>query len=664
MKRQVMRVALPLSLFLVSVVPVIAQAPATPPATPAAGVAGQPPYQPPSMRFEATGMSLLDAIKLTLQHEPTIKLREADVDFQQGVLRSQKGLFDYLFRVDGTFGREQRELVDSVIEDEQERRDDLRQAITEVTDLSQSLLAAGAILQDKNLAFNNPAGMNLSTIRDRNVLNQLQILQAELVLYRDVLASPNLTDQTVRDGIINLREVTIGRHIDTFNAEQATIAGLPGQFQTRLDNLGPTPDEEWDKRGALVLDVDKLFRSGITVRPFVDLRYQSQNFVGKDSDDPDFGGMGSAPLSEGEIGFDIVLPLLRGAGRTSVAAAETASKHDLEASRLQLLFQHSQSVLATIQAYWQARAAADQVEVLRRSVAIQGELAALTRALIAAQERPRAEEARVLAATADSRSRYEAAQRQLNDARINLAQVMGVALADALAIPLAKDPYPQPPAALTIDPQAYGRFIKDAITKRFDRQAVGQAESSGKALVDGARIDTRPLLNVNARGWGTSVQQGLGYDDWVFRSGRVGFTFEKPFGNNTAHGLLEARRAELHQTQIDSTDLDRVIALRVVQLAESLKVAADRLRSAEEAVRNYDQTMTNEQARLKAGDASLIDTILTEQQTTGARLAYITAQQEYASLLATLRHEAGMLVQDGRVDGAQLVSVPPALVGK
>ena len=76
-------------------------------------------------------------------------------------------------------------------------------------------------------------------------------------------------------------------------------------------------------------------------------------------------------------------------------------------------------------------------------------------------------------------------------------------------------------------------------------------------------------------------------------------------------------------------------------------------------MRNYDETMTNEQARLKSGDSSLLDTILTEQQATSARLSYIAAQQEYASLLAMLRHEAGLLVQDGTVDGIATGDGPP-----
>ena len=653
MNPTVLRVVLPLSLFVSSVVPAIAQAPADP----------QSPFRPPAIRFDAAGMTLVEAVRLTLQNEPTIKLRETDVALQQGVVRSQKGLFDTTFRVDGTFGREQVELLESQKLDQQQIRDDLKTAIVDVTALTQSLTAAGALLRDRNLAFNNPGAVDLSTIKDPTVFSQMSILQSELVLYRDILASSSLTDPTVRQDIINLREQTIGKNIDFFNSQQAAIAGVPAQLQTKLNNLGSTPEEQWDKRNELTADLFKLFRSGMTVHPYIDLRYRSQNYVGKKLVATEFGGLGIEPLSNGKIGFDVVLPLLRGRGRDSVAAAETASKYDLEATRLDLLFQHSRSVLDTIQAYWQARAAAGQVDVLRRSVEIEGELATITRALIAANEKPRSDETRILAATADARSRYEAAQRQLTEARINLAQVMGVALADALAIPLASDPYPQPPADLQIDPQAYAMFIREAVAKRFDRQAVLKAEASGKALVEGARIETRPILDVNASAWGTSVQESsLGYGSWVFRSGSVGLSLEKPFGNNTAGGLLELRRASLRRTQIDSANVERVVGLSVIQLSESLKVAADRLRSSEEAVRNYDETLTNEQARLKSGDSSLLDTILTEQQATSARLAYVAAQQEYASLLAMLRHEAGLLVQDGTVDGSQLVTVPPALI--
>ena len=92
----------------------------------------------------------------------------------------------------------------------------------------QSLTAAGPLLKDKNPAFNNPAGMNLSTIRTRPSSSQDEHPQSQLVLYRDILASPNLTDPTVRTDIINLREQTVGKNIDAFNSQQAAIAGVPG----------------------------------------------------------------------------------------------------------------------------------------------------------------------------------------------------------------------------------------------------------------------------------------------------------------------------------------------------------------------------------------------------------------------------------------------------
>lgn len=652
MKRQISCAVL-VALVTSSVVPLNAQGPP----------AAQAPYQPPAMRFDGPGLTMADALKLTLQHDPSIKLRETGVARQMGVLRSEKGLFDSIFRVSGTFSRTQSELLESEKLQQVQTRTDLAAAIVEVTDLSNSLLAAGRLLQDRTLTFNNPESMNLATIKDKNVFNQMSILKAELQLYRDILASPSLTDAAVRASIVNLRQETVGKNIDAFNAQQAAIANAPAELQQKLDNLGPAPNERWVKQERVIVDLNKLFRSGFSIRPFADLSYGSQNFVGKERTATEFGGAGIEPLSQGQIGFDVVLPLLRGAGSSSVAAGEIAAGFDLEASRLVTLFQQSQSVLTTAQAYWQARTAAAQVEVLRRSVEVQGQLGNVTRAMIAADEKPRSDEARILASTAEVRGRYEAAQRQLTDARINLAQVMGVALSDALSIPLATDAYPQPPEGLQADPQAYAAFIREAVSRRFDHQAALKAEASGKALLVGAQKDTRPFLDVTGTGWGTSVHQSsINFSNWVFRSAKGGLTYEQILGNNSAKGLVQAREAAVAQAQIESVNLERVIGLRVIQLSESLKVAADRLRSAEEAVRNYEQTIASEQTRFRAGDASLLDTILTEQQATNAQLALIAAQQEYATLLAALRHEAGLLVQDGAVDPAALVTPPPTLV--
>ena len=653
MNHQFLRGVLSVTVVLLSVVSVRAQAPTEQPA----------PYQPPAMRFDAKGLTLLDAVRLTLQHDPNIKLREADTALRQGVLRTEKGKFDAVFSAGGSFNRGQVELLESVKSEQQASRDKLKQAIAEATSLSASLVAAANTLSQPTI-YTNPAGITFTQgIADANIANQMSILGAQMVLYNDLIKSPMLTDAKVKADIEALRKETLVKNINNFVSQKDAIASIPGQLQTKLNNLGATPEEEWSKQANLNFDVAKLFRSGFTVRPYVDLNYNGQNYVGKSRYDTEYGGMGNEPVYSGEVGFDVVLPLLRGAGKRSVGAAEIAAKYDLEASRMALLHQQSQSVFQTIQAYWEARSAADQVEVLRRSVELQGELANMTRALIAANEKPRSEEARILASSADARSRFEAAQRRLTDARLNLAKVMGVALEDALFIPLASDAFPPPPNTLDPTPQAYQAFIQEALGKRYDRQSAMQSEASGKALIDGARIDTRSLLNVSASAWGTSANEtDPKYNDWVFRSGSVGLDFQMPIGNNAARGRLAQRQAAYNQTRIDTANLERTIALNLTQYAEALKVAAGRLKIAEEAVSNYDQTIKNEQARLRSGDASLVDTILTEQQTTTARLSLVSAQQDYATLLAALRYEAGLLVQDNNVTIGNLVAVPAALL--
>ena len=624
--------------------------------------AATPAYQPPAVRFDPKGLALLDAVKLTLEHDPNVKLREADAESRAGALRSQQGRFDMVLRGSGGLNREQVELTDTEKARLQEVRDDLRLALTEVTALSDSLLAAANTLNDPRI-YTSPASLDFTAgIRDYDIKNQMSILGSQLVLYYDILRSPQLTDPTVKADIVDLRQQTVGKNISNFLAQRDTIAGAPAQLAARLEALGPAPEEQWNRQGDVRLDLSKEFRSGLFVRPYLDLTYTASNYVGKKESSPDAGGLGVEPLYRGDLGFEVILPLARGRGRASVGAAETAARYDLEASRLALLHQQSQSVLTTVQAYWEARAAADRVEVMRRSVELQGQFANLTRALIAANEKPRSEEARVMASTADARSRYEAAQRRLTDARITLAKVMGVALADALFIPLASDPPPRPPALLQADPSALTALVKEAIARRYDRQASLKLEASGKALVDGARIDTRAVLDVNGKVWGTSLQEKTpGYNDWVVRSGSIGIDYERPFGNNTAVGRLDQSEASYRQARIDTANLERVIALNITQYAEAVKLAADRLAAAEEAVRNYDETIKAEAARLKAGDSSLINTILTEQQTTSARLSLIDAQQEYSTLLALLGHEAGLLVQDGVVNLSSIVAVPAAL---
>jgi len=57
-------------------------------------ITDEQPYQSPVIHFEPDGLGIVEAVRLTLQHSPNIKLQEADTYFQQGVAQTQTGAFD------------------------------------------------------------------------------------------------------------------------------------------------------------------------------------------------------------------------------------------------------------------------------------------------------------------------------------------------------------------------------------------------------------------------------------------------------------------------------------------------------------------------------------------------------------------------------------------
>jgi outer membrane protein TolC len=366
------------------------------------------------------------------------------------------------------------------------------------------------------------------------------------------------------------------------------------------------------------------------------------------------------------VGFDVLLPLKRGRGRESVTAAERAAQEDLEATRLAYLHQKSRSVLDATLAYWELRAAQEEIGVLNRSVKLQESFLTMTRALVKARQLPRAEETRALAGLADAKARLEAADRRMRQAQVALAKVMGVALADLETAPMAAEEFPTPPKELLAEPDRLAELVQTALTRRQDRLAAERSHTSAGILVRGAQLDARRLVNLDVRLWGNSVSEDSpSLDRWVFKSGRAGIEVEVPLKNDQLMGRLAQRRATESRTMIDMQDLERTIGLAVLRNAGTLRDAIQQLELAAQAVRQYDQTVDDEQARFKLGESTLIDVIVTEQQATAARQALIAAAQGYAGLVATLRYEAGLIVENpegqASVTTASLMEVPEAL---
>ncbi len=136
-------------------------------------------------------------------------------------------------------------------------------------------------------------------------------------------------------------------------------------------------------------------------------------------------------------------------------------------------------------------------------------------------------------------------------------------------------------------------------------------------------------------------------DRWVGPSFTLSLNYEKPLGNNSAKGRLASREAERRPQQIET----RRSAPSGPPQRRPDGAIAPRSPPAPEAGAECRQVRRHHGAvrgpAFRAGEATLIDTITTEQQATEADLAHIAAQQAVANLLAQLRFESGTLVSAG-----------------
>jgi len=620
-----------------------------------AAIAGPPqsqrPYDPPVIHFDTDGIGLLEAVRLALDNDPSIKLQDAGVSLQQGVTQEQTGAFDLNLRGDFAYEYRQQELRESRKKTEREKRDGLDQAIDEYED------------------YVEPANRTLDTlegIRGNQSLGQVSIpddpLLESQIKFIDLLILDQAVGSPLRAELEAVRESVINENIAAIESEiQQALLSLDDARRLR-QQIGDTPNDEVMQNANLSFQLSKQLRNGSMFVPFFDAKWESDNFLGKPLD-AEFGGKGVEDLFTMRLGFDVVVPLGRGWGSDVTGAGERAANVELEASRYVLQHQASVSVLVSALAYWDLRAARGAVDVAQISVDLQDRLLQATQQLINNGDLAQAESARVQASRTRSLGRLEDALRDHLQARVNLAIVMGIAVTeDEGTLPRAADDFPQVPGGSVFEVEELATLLNEAVGRRRDLMAANSLEDSGMILTRAAELSQRPIIDLQTTLWATALEERDAPGRWVGPSAKVGLDFERPFGNNVQQGRYTQANADLEQRRIDAADLDRVVKLAVVREARSLDAAAEAVRQAQQSFDFYRLTLESEIQKLTAGDSTLIDSIQTEEQRTFALLDLVRAQNQYAKILVQLRFEAGSLVSydngTSEVTQQDLVTVP------
>ncbi|MGH9160481.1 MAG: TolC family protein [Vicinamibacteraceae bacterium] len=607
--------------------------------------------QPPIITFAPEGLGVLEAVHLALKHNPSVQLAEQDMRQRAGEAQEQRGAFDLTLDALASYNYRVQELSEERKDNERTKRTDLAQLIE---DQRETRDEAAELLRQLRAVQNRPGSEQVRAIGeiDPSVGSTLELLDA-------LIASVNPTG---RAELLRVRRDFINDSIGEIQAGLGDVTdGFEGA-QERLRNLGEAPTDEVFYDAHLRFGLSRLFRTGINVAPFIDGTMEGTNFKDKPRSD-EFGGKGLEDLYTFRAGTDLFVPLGQGRGRDATAATERAASRDLDASRLAFTHQLAVTALSATQAYWALRAAQESVEIANRSVELHQEILKATQALVTGGELPQIEETRVRASAARASARLREAQLTDHQARAQLATVLGVSTTgDEATLPRARDAFPGLPDASVLQ-EWLQEVPESAVEQRQDLAAAGTREQAGAIRERGATTNLRPRLDLTASTWYTALAERRvsdAIDRWVGPSASVQLDFEKPLGNNTAKGQLLARQAERRQLEISARDTRRLIKLGVISTAQSLAETLQRVEAAGAAVKAFTTTIDGEVERFRAGETTLIDTLLTEQQRTDAELAHVAARQEAARLVAQLRFETATLMAAGGAPPAidSLVTVP------
>lgn len=357
------------------------------------------------------------------------------------------------------------------------------------------------------------------------------------------------------------------------------------------------------------------------------------------------------PGARAATALKVVFPLMRGRGEEVVTANERIQKQSLQSSHYALRETASQQIFSTTQAYWRLRAAEETLAVLREAEARAQRQVGDTERLIRGGEQPAAN-INLAQATLNSRraSRYEG-ERSMTEARLQLAELIGIDTPHAWPGGSAADPFPSEQGQ-PIGPALLEQLVIAAHRQRF---SVKSAEANLEALriaMLAAADNFKPQLNA-------SVQAGFGGASrhrWPTepllrgevgqRQVTAGLTYQWEVGGREAHGRYVTASANRDQQEVLIQGLRRSIAAGVEAAVAAYNNSLAQLAQSRQTVELFRRALEGERAKLRLNSATLLDVVNVENSLQQALTSHINSMASHAVAIAALRFQVGELVRD------------------
>jgi outer membrane protein TolC len=407
--------------------------------------------------------------------------------------------------------------------------------------------------------------------------------------------------------------------------------------------LGTTTDNQVTNLSLFDIGATKQYRSGVTISPSFQNTRLTDNIY-------NIPGANQSTLS-----FQVTVPLLRGRGRSAVAAQETAAGIEVEARLLDLNQTISNLLSNTASSYWSAVGAEKNLKVAQGSEERGRIYVENVQTLVHAGRVPEAEINQVNANLATRVAERIAAEQTLVAAQQQLALAMGLTADKMADVGMPSDDFPKDDdqTLAALDPKAIQQFFDLAQKRRADYLAAKRRDAEQRALLVAARNTLRPQIDLNLNSGYSSLAEGTGLLDFLRAPGRTvkgpdlgaGITYRFPPSNNTALGELMLTQANLRQAELRTLQTSQSIMAAVVTAVAGVRNAALQLRKAREAVAASQAALDGEREKYRLGVGQLVDVLTVEDRLTVALQNQVSAELAYALALTQLRAATGTIVE-------------------
>ncbi|OUD16057.1 TolC family protein [Thioflexithrix psekupsensis] len=361
----------------------------------------------------------------------------------------------------------------------------------------------------------------------------------------------------------------------------------------------------------------------------------------------------------------MTVPLLKGAGEISAAANEKAAI--LQRQAAEMGYQHfiANTLLNSISAYWDYKAALEKLSVERAAEARVEQGYRKVNNFLAgsgqeAQLRSRfaAELARLEAYVYDKKSRTIKATQDVENAKIALANTIGIPAAEAASIGPPKDEFPKggwDRRLAAMEELNYAQHLLQlALQNRADLKAAKLNQEAEMVRQEKARKDLYPTLNLNLSAGYEGLEVGNDtaayFDSFNTRvhgaDTAATLLFNYPIGNNVAKGQLQLANANYQRASIQVNELTRGVGL---QLNGALGKTVQYIKEAtqqQSAVTSYEQTLDSltKNMNLSENPLAVFQWTDNEDKLNQAYNGLIDSLTELAKQIAQLRFQTGTLV--------------------